>query len=87
MINELSRFVPQGVFIDDCPAYINDVVEHCPGILTIWMNTLNIASDNCHPHYEVKNWTEVNAMLFGTDDFEDLMANSAHPGIQQRLAV
>jgi len=88
IINELSRFVTRGIFIDDHPKYINDVVKHCPGVIAIWMNTLNVKGDDCCPHYEVSNWEEVDTLIFNPENnFEVLLANSAHPGVQQNLAV
>ncbi len=86
IINELGRFAPKGIFIDDCPAYINDVVKNCPGVITIWMNTLNIMKNDCDPHFEVSTWAEIHTLI-NNNSFEELTAKSARPGVQERLTI
>lgn len=83
LIKELSRFNSQGIFVDDHPDYINDVLKHCPGVITIWMNSLNI-KNGAHPHYEVKGWKEI-IKLLETNIYEDLLAKSNHPGVQTEI--
>ena len=72
------------VFIDDNPTLINQVAKECPGVLTIWLNTLNFHPEIASPHYLVSTWSEVIDLL-KSRDHDLLLKHSMHPEEQLSL--
>ena len=85
-IKELNNSAGQGIFIDDNPFYINDVVRECPGVITFWMNSLNLDTSLCGPHYTVTSLVQVSNIIQAYSlDFKSILSHSIRPGIQEEL--
>ena len=83
IIKELSKYNSEGIFIDDHPDYINDVVSHCPGVITFWMNSVGV-HNGAHPHYTITDWQQF-ISLVDDKSYSELLKDSNHPGVQMEI--
>ena len=86
IIRELNRINKQGIFIEDNPDYVNDVVKYCPGVVIFWFNYYHYNKSLCEPHYSVSSWDEIYGMLSNKSlSFDTLLRYSKHPGVQLEI--
>ena len=84
IIRELSRHNPDGIFVDDCPTYIEDMMIHNPNVISFYMNTLGMTGDVCS-HYTVDDWEGLLTIIRGRS-YKDILMGSKHPGVQLAIS-
>jgi hypothetical protein len=85
LMKELNQgSAPGSFFIDDNPLYINDAVQNCPSVITVWFNSRNMNTSLASPHFTVRSWGEVGELL--KTPVNILLKNSRH-GVQTEILV